>query len=102
MIGCSEVERRTGNLYVEEEMIGDKRPPEGHQERCETADHSEYFNTAEAAQKLSLSIRTMEKLRVEGRGPAFFKFGRLVFYTEHTLRQWTASRIRRSTSDRGV
>lgn len=60
-----------------------------------------YLKTEDAAARLGLSPRTLEKMRVLGTGPAFFKLGRLVAYTEEILDEWAQSRLRRSTSDRG-
>lgn len=62
---------------------------------------SEFLNTNQAAEVLRISPRTLEKFRVEGAGPKFYKIGRLVFYSPETLRAWTETRIRRSTSDSG-
>lgn len=59
------------------------------------------LGTKEAAARLKLSPRTLEKMRVTGTGPAFFKVGRLVAYTETTLGEWIADRRRKSTSDPG-
>ena len=59
------------------------------------------FRTKAAAERLGLSQRTLEKMRVAGTGPAFFKIGRLVAYTEKTLEEWVASRRRESTRDGG-
>jgi hypothetical protein len=60
----------------------------------------EFLNTQEAAQLLRLSPRTLEKFRVNGTGPKFHKFGRLVFYSPETLRTWIKGNLRRSTNDR--
>ena len=62
----------------------------------------EFLNTDQAAERLRVSPRTLEKFRVVGAGPKFFKIGRLVFYTADTLENWTQSRIRTSTSDQGA
>ena len=60
------------------------------------------FNTKQTAVALRVSPRTLEKMRVEGRGPKFFKIGRLVYYSAETLDEWKRSRLRTSTSDRGA
>jgi len=52
----------------------------------------------EAAERLRLSERTLERLRVSGGGPSFVKFGRRVLYREADLAEWIASRVRTSTS----
>lgn len=59
------------------------------------------LNTDQAAERLRISPRTLEKFRVQGAGPKFFKIGRLVFYSAETIDEWTRSRLRSSTSDQG-
>lgn len=61
-----------------------------------------FIRTKEAAEYLNLSPRTLEKMRVCGNGPPFYKLGMTVAYTERDLEQWAASRLRRSTSDTGA
>jgi hypothetical protein len=53
------------------------------------------------AEFLGLSERTMERLRLEGRGPAFHKFGRRVMYQWRDVLAWADGRRRTSTSDKG-
>jgi hypothetical protein len=50
---------------------------------------------------LGLSERTMERLRLEGRGPAFHKFGRRVMYQWRDVFAWADAQRRTSTSDKG-
>ena len=57
--------------------------------------------TSQAATKLGLSRRTLEKYRVTGDGPVFHKFGRRVLYRLADLEAWAESRRRVSTSDQG-
>jgi excisionase family DNA binding protein len=53
-----------------------------------------------AADALQISVRTLERLRVTGNGPAFVKTGnRLVRYRQADLENWLASRARHSTSE---
>jgi excisionase family DNA binding protein len=52
----------------------------------------------DAAAMLRLSERTLQRLRVSGGGPAFYKCGRLVRYREDDLSSWLASCSRKSTS----
>lgn len=59
------------------------------------------LKTSEAAERLRLSPRTLEKLRVNGGGPKFCKFGSAVLYLEEELAAWVAARLRSSTSDKG-
>lgn len=63
---------------------------------------TDLLNTLQAAERLRVSKRTLEKWRVEGTGPAFLKIGRLAFYTEEQLDAWKQTRVRRSTSDQGA
>ena len=58
-----------------------------------------YMPQALAATFLGLSPRTLERFRVEGRGPAFLKLGRRVVYSRDDLVKWAEARRRRSTSD---
>ena len=45
--------------------------------------------------------RTLQKWRVEGRGPRFLKVGRRVFYRRSDIEAWLESCLRSSTSDDG-
>lgn len=58
-----------------------------------------YLETEPAAQRLSLSPRTLEKWRMTGRGPTFMKLGRRVLYSETDLTAFAESRRRTSTSE---
>jgi excisionase family DNA binding protein len=58
-----------------------------------------YLTNGEAAAFLRLSPRTLEKLRVEGGGPRFRKFGRLVRYAIDDLETWANARVFVMTSD---
>ena len=55
-----------------------------------------------AALFLRISPRTLDKLRVRGGGPEYFKAGARVIYSEADLLAWLDASRRRSTSDRGV
>jgi hypothetical protein len=50
---------------------------------------------------IGLSERTMERLRLDGRGPAFYKFGRRVMYRWRDVLAWADGQRRTSTSDKG-
>jgi excisionase family DNA binding protein len=65
----------------------------------QTPRQQEYVRTRDAARYLSLSYRTLEKLRVTGRGPQYFKMGRAVLYAFSDLDAWLAANRRRSTSE---
>lgn len=58
-----------------------------------------YLTTIEAAELLALSPRTLEKWRLTGEGPPYFKLGRRVVYEVGELEKWTKVQQRRSTSD---
>lgn len=58
-----------------------------------------FFNTVEAAAWLRLTKNTLEKMRVQGRGPAYRKHGRYVRYHIEDLVEWSHASKRRSTSD---
>lgn len=50
------------------------------------------------AGKILVSVRTLQRMRVEGTGPKFLKIGRLIRYFEHDVDAWLDSRRRQSTS----
>lgn len=52
----------------------------------------------QAAKLLMISKRTLQKWRVEGRGPAFTKLGKRVFYTRAALVEEVRRCQRRSTA----
>ena len=62
---------------------------------------SGYIDTPRAAEYLCVAPRTLEKLRLQGTGPKFYKArgGRLVRYRVEDLDRWMTSRT--STSDPG-
>ncbi|MEM9572720.1 MAG: helix-turn-helix domain-containing protein [Pseudomonadota bacterium] len=57
------------------------------------------LTTHEAAGFLSLSHRTLEKMRVRGDGPAFIQLGRAIRYEECELESWINNNRKNSTSD---
>ena len=60
---------------------------------------SPFLSTAQAAFYVGLSRRTLEKMRVTGRGPSYRKHGRYVRYHIDDLDSWSKSRARQSTSN---
>lgn len=60
---------------------------------------SPYMTQVEAGSFLALSPRTLERFRLEGRGPMFLKLGRRVVYSRDDLVAWAESQRRTSTSD---
>jgi hypothetical protein len=63
---------------------------------------SNLLSQREAALRLGLSPRTLERNRTSGDGPAFVKAGRRVLYRPADLDAWIAARVRTSTSDTGA
>ena len=53
----------------------------------------------EAAMRLTLSERTLERWRVSGEGPPYAKLGRRVLYRQSDLDEWIAARVVGSTSE---
>lgn len=62
-----------------------------------------YLNTRDAARYLGLSASLLNKLRVRGGGPAFFRMPgvRRVLYRLADLHAWASNGRRLSTSDGG-
>lgn len=58
----------------------------------------EMLKEADAADMLCQSVRTLQKWRVSGAGPQFFKFGRSVRYSRADLSAWIAERRFQHTS----
>ena len=58
-----------------------------------------FLNTVEAAAWLRLTRNTLEKMRVQGRGPTYRKHGRYVRYHIEDLVEYSQGNKRRSTSD---
>ncbi len=62
-----------------------------------------YLTSAEAAQLLKLSNRTLERMRVTGDGPPFMKAGSgkrsRVLYKQSDIIGWLESNIYQSTSE---
>jgi predicted DNA-binding transcriptional regulator AlpA len=57
----------------------------------------------EAALALSLSTRSMERMRCAGGGPKFVRLSRgRIAYRETDLEEWTAKRVVSSTSEDAV
>ncbi len=64
------------------------------------SDHKRFLRTPEAAAYLRLSVSTLAKMRLRGDGPAYIKLGsRVVAYEQKHLDEWTAQRMRRSTTE---
>ena len=57
-----------------------------------------FIPEAEAADFLCQSVRTIQKWRVTGAGPQFYKFGRSVRYRRRELCEWVEDRRKAHTS----
>ncbi|MGX0962749.1 putative DNA-binding transcriptional regulator AlpA [Bradyrhizobium japonicum] len=57
-----------------------------------------HLKVTEAAEHLRVSKSTLDKLRVYGGGPTYFKLGRSVVYAVADLDSWMASRRRSATA----
>jgi excisionase family DNA binding protein len=60
---------------------------------------SPFLSTDQAAYYVGLSRRTLEKMRTMGGGPRFRKHGRYVRYHIDDLDEWSAERLKTSTSE---
>jgi hypothetical protein len=67
-----------------------------------SSDRDSFAPQEPVAEFLGLSVRTMERLRLEGRGPVFRKFGRRVMYQWRDVLAWADAHRRTSTSDSGA
>lgn len=57
-----------------------------------------FIPETEAADFLCQSVRTIQKWRVTGAGPEFYKFGRSVRYRRRELTDWVEARRKAHTS----
>ena len=60
-----------------------------------------YLNTPQTAAILGLSARTLDRYRINGAGPPFYKFGQRVRYARKDVDDWVRACRRYSTSDDG-
>jgi excisionase family DNA binding protein len=60
------------------------------------------LTTTQAADFLGISKRTLDGMRLSGRGPVYVKVGSLVRYPSTDLDEWLLSNQRRSTSDQNL
>jgi len=67
----------------------------------EASSNSPFRSNVEAAGFLGLSPKTLEKYRIIGGGPRFYKLGRRVVYKTADLTEWAEARVRTSTCDDG-
>jgi hypothetical protein len=59
----------------------------------------EFIDEDTAAPILHLPVSTLQRWRVEGKGPEYFKFGKVVRYGVKSLRRYILESRRRSTSE---
>lgn len=57
------------------------------------------LTTTQAAEFLGISKRTLDGMRLSGRGPVYSKVGRLVRYPQAELERWIVQNQRLSTSN---
>jgi excisionase family DNA binding protein len=50
----------------------------------------DYLTPKEAAPRLKRSVRTLARMRAEGRGPKYHREGGLVLYPQSALYEWLA------------
>ena len=60
-----------------------------------------YLSTPQTAAILGLSARTLDRYRINGAGPPFYKFGQRVRYARTDVDDWVRASRRFSTSDDG-
>ena len=61
-------------------------------------DGRKYLSTRQAAKRLGLAPRTLDRYRITGGGPVYHLFGTAVRYLPADLDHWAETRRRRSTS----
>lgn len=65
-------------------------------------DPDQMLTEHQVADMVCQSVRTIQKWRVTGYGPAFFKIGRSVRYRRREVGQWIEEKRRLHTSDVGT
>ncbi|MEI7607004.1 MAG: helix-turn-helix domain-containing protein [Rhodospirillaceae bacterium] len=64
--------------------------------------HPKLLTTAEAARRITVTTRTLERWRTDGRGPRHLRLSTgVIRYDEHAIEEFLAASERRSTSDQG-
>jgi len=70
--------------------------------RAELPAAQHFMNEKEVANYSGLSVRTIQRLRMTGEGPAYRRLGRRrVAYLRSDIDAWVHSRVYRSTSEEG-
>ena len=62
---------------------------------------SQFLTEDEMSEWLGVSVRTLQRMRVEGNGPKFTKMGRRVLYNRAHVEAWLETRCFSSTSEYG-
>jgi hypothetical protein len=60
-----------------------------------------YLNERELAERLNVSVKWLQKMRLSGGGIPYTKFGCAVRYPIRAIEKFEAEALRHSTSDRG-
>ena len=71
----------------------------GSSEEAAPTTRAKYLNNREAAEYLGLSVRTMNRYRVTGDGPPYYRLGNRVRYVRAELDEWVTGSRRTSTSN---
>ncbi len=69
------------------------------QREAERRTFQSYLSTKQAATILNISPRTLERWRIEGKGPDYRKFGTRVTYSQSALLEWAEKQTRSNTSE---
>ena len=83
-----------GGLLLPEHPPRPEAEAPGLEERNGSREERVYISTVDAAARLGLSPRTLDRYRTTGGGPAFHRFGGRVRYSGEDLEAWVASRQR--------
>jgi len=68
-------------------------------ESAEQGPQRQILNTTQAAARIGCCNSTLEKYRVSGGGPKYFKIGKAVRYGDDHIDSWLEARLRQSTSE---
>jgi len=67
----------------------------------ERSDDESLWTEKRLAAHWDVSVRTIQRMRATGEGPAYIKIGKQVRYRPRIVRQYEQDNARRSTSDEG-
>ena len=62
---------------------------------------NQHLTERQLAEAWNMSVRTLQRWRVEGKGPPFVRIGRAVRYPKDKAEDFLRQSLRRSTSDQG-